>query len=79
MDAVIRQWNESLAYLKSKHRNFIINEDGWNKRKKICFSCDFCVRYNNSNEIFLCKKCGCNGIKFMLKNSKCPLKIPKWS
>ena len=55
----------------------LVDKSEWNHRLGICISCEKYEQYSEG-PVFKCTQCGCPGFKFMVENSKCPLRKPKW-
>lgn len=51
----------------------------YNRRLKICQSCEFWQSINTSVITGVCKKCNCTNAKLKLATESCPLPTPKWT
>jgi hypothetical protein len=56
----------------------LVDKSVWDYRLSICIRCEKYEQYSNKGPAFKCHACGCPGFRFMLQDSKCPLKKPKW-
>lgn len=79
MDVVIESYMNAIKQLESSGTK-LVDKTVWNHRLDICKKCENYEQYdiNNNEPIFKCKKCGCLGIQFKIKSTKCPLKLPNW-
>ena len=76
MDVVVRQYMDAVRRLEESDTK-LVDKSEWNRRLSICISCEKYEQYNEG-PVFKCTQCGCPGFKFMVEDSKCPLRKPKW-